>query len=168
MWTGRLRNFGFGLLLLGVVVALLLTWLLFNFLVFGIVGSTVAVMLILAWVTWDGMRQSSPESLAARGITPDDDTLRIIDPGLRREGSAFGPSVGRRGPSASRGRVRSVTPPGRSRLSAVPPTSPTKAPATKGPATKAARVGRGRKRGEPLQSDGTITLDSERQASGID
>ena len=70
MWTGRLRNFGFGLLLLGVVGALLLTWLLFNFLVFGIVGSTVAVMLILAWVTWDGMRQSSPESLAARGITP--------------------------------------------------------------------------------------------------
>jgi probable Rubsico expression protein CbbX len=178
MWTGRLRNFGFGLLLLGVVGALLLTWLLFNFLVFGIVGSTVAVMLILAWVTWDGMRQSSPASLAARGITPDDDTLRIIDPGLRREYSAFVPSVGRRGPSASRGRVRSVTPPGRSRLSAVPPTSPAKAPATKAPATKAlaakapatktARVGRGRKRGETLQSDATITLDSERQASGID
>ena len=172
MWTGRLRNFGFGLLLLGVVGALLLTWLLFNFLVFGIVGSTVAVMLILAWVTWDGMRQSSPESLAARGITPDDDTLRIIDPGLRREYSAFVPSAGRRAPSASRGRVRSVTPPGRSRLSAVPPTSPTKAPATKapdeGPATKTARVGRGRKRGETLQSDATITLESERQASGID
>jgi len=168
MWTGRLRNYGFGLLLLGLVGALLLTWLLFNFLVFGIVGSTVAVMLILAWFTWDGMRQSSPESLAARGITPDDDTLRIIDPGLRREFSGLVPSVGRRGPSASRGRVRSVTPPGRSRLSAVPPTSPTKTAATKTPATKAARVGRGRKRGETLQSDATITLESERQASGID
>ena len=173
MWTGRLRNFGFGLLLLGVVGALLLTWLLFNFLVFGIVGSIVAITLILSWVTWDGMRQGTPESLAARGITPDDDTLRIIDPGLRREYSAFVPSAGRRGPSASRGRVRSVTPPGRSRLSAVPPTSPTKTPATKtpatkGPATKTARVGRGRKRGETLQSDATITLDSERQASGID
>jgi probable Rubsico expression protein CbbX len=173
MWTGRLRNFGIGLLLLGLVGALLLTWLLFNFLVFGIVASSVAVMLILAWVTWDGMRQSSPESLAARGISPDDDTLRIIDPGLRREYSAFAPSVGRRGPSVSRGRVRSVTPPGRSRLSAVPPTSPTKTPATKTPATKTpatktARVGRGRKRGETLQSDATITLESERQASGID
>jgi len=172
MWTGRLRNFGFGLLLLGVVGALLLTWLLFNFLVFGIVGSTVAVMLILAWVTWDGMRQSSPESLAARGITPDDDTLRIIDPGLRREYSAFVPSIGRRGPS-SRGRVRSVTPPGRSRLSPLPPANPTKtagtkAHGTKTPATKAARVGRGRKRGETLQADATITLESERQASGID
>ena len=168
MWTGRLRNFGFGLLLLGVVGALLLTWLLFNFLVFGIVGSIVAITLILSWVTWDGMRQGTPESLAARGITPDDDTLRIIDPGLRREYSAFVPSAGRRGPSASRGRVRSVTPPGRSRLSAVPATSPTNTPATKGPATKTARVGRGRKRGETLQSDATITLDSERQASGID
>ena len=173
MWTGRLRNFGFGLLLLGVVGALLLTWLLFNFLVFGIVGSIFAITLILSWVTWDGMRQSSPASLAARGITPDDDTLRIIDPGLRREYSAFVPSAGRRGPSASRGRVRSVTPPGRSRLSAVPPTSPTKSPATKSPATKTpatktARVGRGRKRGETLQSDATITLESERQASGID
>ncbi len=152
---------------------MLLTWLLFNFLVFGIVGSIVAITLILSWVTWDGMRQTTPENLAARGITPDDDTLRIIDPGLRREYSAFVPSAGRRGPSASRGRVRSVTPPGRSRLSAVPPTSPTKSPATKSPATKTpatktARVGRGRKRGETLQSDATITLESERQASGID
>ena len=96
-----------------------------------------------------------------------------MDPGLRREYSAFVPSAVRRGPSASRGRVRSVTPPGRSRLSAVPPTSPTKSPATKSPATKTpatktARVGRGRKRGETLQSDATITLESERQASGID
>jgi hypothetical protein len=168
MWTGRLRNFGFGLLLLGLVGALLLTWLLFNFLVFGIVGSIAAVLLIASWVTWDAVRQSTPESLAARGITPDDDTLRIIDPGLRREFSGLVPSVGRRGPSASRGRMRSVTPPGRSRLSAVPPTSPTKTLATKTPATKTARVGRGRERGETLQSDATITLEGERQASGID
>jgi probable Rubsico expression protein CbbX len=168
MWTGRLRNFGLGLLLLGLVGALLLTWLLFDLLVFGIVGSTAAVILIASWVTWDAVRQSTPESLAARGITPDDDTLRIIDPGLRREFSGMVPSVARRGPSASRGRVRSVTPPGRSRLSAVPPTSPTKTAATRIPATKAARVGRGRKRGETLQSDATVTLESERRASGID
>ncbi len=54
--------------------------------------------------------------------------------------------------------MRSVTPPGRSRLPAAAPTA----------ATKTARVGRGRKRGETLQSDATITLESERQASGID
>jgi probable Rubsico expression protein CbbX len=167
MWTGRARNFGFGLLLLGLVGVLLLTWLLFNVIVFGIVSSTVAITLILAWVTWDGMRQTTPESLAARGVTPDDDTLRIIDPGLRREYSAFVPSVGGR-PPGRRGPVRSVTPPGRSRLSAIPPTTPTKTGPTKAGPTKATQSRRARRRSETLQSDATITLDSERQASGID
>jgi probable Rubsico expression protein CbbX len=167
MWTGRARNFGFGLLLLGLVGVLLLTWLLFNVIVFGIVSSTVAITLILAWVTWDGMRQTTPESLAARGVTPDDDTLRIIDPGLRREYSAFVPSVGGR-PPGRRGPVRSVTPPGRSRLTAIPPTTPTKTGPTKAGPTKATQSRRARRRSETLQSDATITLDSERQASGID
>jgi probable Rubsico expression protein CbbX len=167
MWTGRARNFGFGLLLLGLVGVLLLTWLLFNVIVFGIVSSTVTITLILAWVTWDGMRQTTPESLAARGVTPDDDTLRIIDPGLRREYSAFVPSVGGR-PPGRRGPVRSVTPPGRSRLSAIPPTTPTKTGPTKAGPTKATQSRRARRRSETLQSDATITLDSERQASGID
>jgi probable Rubsico expression protein CbbX len=168
MWTGRLRHFGIGLLLLALVGALLLTWLLFNIIVFGIVGSTVAVILVLAWVTWDGLRQTTPESLAARGLNPDDATLQIIEPGLRREYSAFVPSVGRRGPSVSRGRVRSVTPPGRSRLPPAAPTTSTKAAATRTAATKTARTRRGRRRNEALQSDATITLESERQASGID
>jgi probable Rubsico expression protein CbbX len=158
MWTGRLRVFGFGFLLLGLVGALLLIWLLFNIIVFGIVGSTVGVILVLAWVTWDGMRQTTPESLTARGLNPDDASLQIIEPGLRREYSAFVPSAGRGGTSVSRGPVRSVTPPGRSRLPAAAPTA----------ATKTARTRRGRRRSETLQSDATITLESERQASGID
>jgi probable Rubsico expression protein CbbX len=157
MWTGRLRYFGFGIFLLGLVGALLLTWLLFSLLACGIVGSIIAVSLVLAWVTWDGMRQTTPSSLAARGINPDDDTLRIVDPGLRREYSAFVPGIGR-WPSANRGRVRAATPPGRSRLPAAGP----------GAATKRARSGRGRRRGETLQADATITLEGERQASGID
>src|ERR1700689_379350 len=126
MWTGRLRHFGIGFLLLALVGALLLTWLLFNIIVFGIVGSTVAVILVLSWVTWDGLRQTTPENLAARGLNPDDDTLQIIEPGLRREYSALVPSAVRRGPSVSRGRVRAVTPPGRSRLPAAAPTAATK------------------------------------------
>ncbi len=81
-----------------------------------------------------------------------------MDPGLRREFSPFAPSAVRRAPSVSRSRVRSVTPPGRSRLPAAAPTA----------ATKPARTGRARRRGETLQSDATITLESERQASGID
>jgi probable Rubsico expression protein CbbX len=157
MWTGRLRYFGFGLLLLGLVGALLLTWLLFSLVAFGIVGGIIAVSLVLAWVTWDGMRQTTPSSLAARGLNPDDDTLRIIDPGLRREYSAFVPGIGR-GPSVNRGRVRAVTPPGRSRLSASGP----------GAVTQPARSGRGRRRGETLEADATVTLESERRASGID
>jgi probable Rubsico expression protein CbbX len=157
MWTGRLRYFGFGLLLLGLVGALLLTWLLFSFLALGIVGSIIALSLVLTWLTWDGMRQTTPSSLAARGINPDDDTLRIIDPGLRREYSAILPGIGRE-PSANRGRVRAVTPPGRSRL-------PVPGPGT---AAKPARSGQRRRRGETLEADATITLQSERQASGID
>jgi probable Rubsico expression protein CbbX len=154
-----MRNLGIGFLLLALVGALMLTWLLFNIIVFGIVGSTVGVILVLAWVTWDGLRQTTPENLAARGLNPDDATLQIIEPGLRREYSAFVPSVGRRGPSVSRGRVRAVTPPGRSRLPAAAPKAAT---------TKTARTRRGRRRSETLQSDATITLESERQTSGID
>ena len=158
MWTGRLRHFGFGFLLLGLVGVLLLTWLLFNIIVFGIVGSTVGIIVVLSWVTWDGMRQTTPENLAARGLNPDDATLQIIEPGLRREYSAFVPTAARRGPTVSRGPVRSVTPPGRSRLPAAAPPA----------GTKTARTRRGRRRSETLQSDATITLESERQASGID
>jgi probable Rubsico expression protein CbbX len=161
MWTSRLRYFGFGLLLLGLVGALLLTWLLLSLLAFGIVGGLIAVSLVVALATWDTMRQTTTASLAARGINPNDDTLRIMDPGLRREFAAFIPAVGRR-PSASRGRVRAVTPPGRSRL---PAPGPAAGPGT---VTKPARSGRGRSRGETLEADATITLESERQASGID
>ena len=137
---------------------MLLTWLLLNVIAFGIVASTVAVLSVLYLVTWDGLRQTTLENLAARGINPDDHALKIMDPGLRREFSPFIPSAIRRGPSVGRGRVRSVAPPGRSPLPAAAPTA----------ATKTARVGRGRKRGETLQSDATITLESERRASGID
>jgi probable Rubsico expression protein CbbX len=157
MWTGRLRYFGFGLLLLGLVGALLLTWLLLSLPAFGIVGGLIAVSLVVALATWDAMRQTTLSSLAARGINPDDDTLRIMDPGLRREYSAFIPAGGRR-PSASRGRVRAVTLPGRSRLPAP----------DAGVVTKPARSRRGRRRGETLEADATVTLESERQASGID
>src|SRR3984957_10665389 len=110
MWTGRLRYFGFCPPLLGLVGVLLLTWLLFNSIVFGIVGSTVGLIVVLSWVTWDGMRQTTLENLAARGLHPDDATLQIIEPGLRREYSGFVPTAVRRGPSVIRGRAGPVTP----------------------------------------------------------
>ena len=112
---------------------------------------------MLGWVTWDGMRQTTPESLAARGVNPDDDTLRIMDPGLRREFSAF-PPAHRPAAVRQRSRMRAVTPPGRSRLS-----GSRRPPRRRPPGADAHR-----RRGETLQSDATITLESERQASGID
>jgi probable Rubsico expression protein CbbX len=156
MWTGRLRYFRFGLLLLGGLGALLLTWLLSNVLVLSVFGSAAVFFALLFWVIWDGVRQTSPESLAARGASTNDHALQIMDPGLRREYAPFVPFVGR-GPSARRSR-RAVAPPRRSRPPAAPPTA----------ATKSARSGRARRRGEALQPDATITLETERQASGID
>jgi probable Rubsico expression protein CbbX len=158
MWTGRLRYLGFGLLLLGLVGVLLLTWLLFSLPIFVFAVSTVVITLVLFAITWDGVRQTSLSELAARGINPDDSNLQIIDPGLRRGYSPFLPPVLRRGPTVSGGRVRSVSPPRRSRLPAAAPAA----------APKAIRSGRAHRRGEILQSDATITLEGERQASGID
>jgi probable Rubsico expression protein CbbX len=159
MRTGRLRYYGFGLLLVGLTGVLVLVWLMFNLQIFGLAAGTVVIGSLLFVVTWDVMRQSSPESLAARGIRPEDGNLRVMDPGLRREFSPMLlPSGVRRGPTANRSRVRTVSPPGRSRLATAPPAA----------TAKAARGGRSRRRNETLQPDATITLESERQASGID
>jgi probable Rubsico expression protein CbbX len=164
MRTGRLRYFGWGLLLLGLAGVLTLVWLMFDLPIFGVAVGTLAVGSLLYVVTWDVMRQSSPASLAARGVIQDDRNLRVMDPGLRRDFSFTLLSSGvRRGPSASGGRVRAASPPGRSR----PPTGPPAATA-KAATTKAAGSGRTHKRAETLQPDATITLDSERQASGVD
>jgi probable Rubsico expression protein CbbX len=157
MWTGRLRYFGFGLLLLGLAGALLLAWLLFTHVIFGIAASIVAISLVLFAVTWDGLRQTTPANLAARGVIPDDQSLRILDPGLRREYSSMTPSTVRRGASPGRSRVRVAPSPGR-RRPATPP----------GAMAKPARSGQTRKRGVTLPPDATITLESERRASGID
>ena len=157
MLNGRLRNYGYGLLLLGLIGALLLTWLLFNVVVLSVFGSATLFFLLLSWVIWDGVRQTSPESLAARGASANDDALKIMDPGLRREYAPFVPFAGR-AQSARRSRVRAVAPPRPSRPAAAPSAV----------ATRTARSARARRRGETLQADATVTLESERQASGID
>ena len=102
------------------VGALLLTWLLFNVVVFSVFGSAGVFFLLLSWVIWDGVRQTTPESLAARGATLNDDAVLIMDPGLRREFAPFVPFAGR-APAARRSRVRAVSPPRRSRPPAAPP-----------------------------------------------
>ncbi|HEX4092468.1 MAG TPA: AAA family ATPase [Trebonia sp.] len=142
---------------------MLLSWLLFDLPIFMFTASTLVTTLVLFVVVWDGLRQTSLTSLAARGIQPNDDNLRIMDPGLRREFSPFLPPLLRRGPTVSGGRMRAVSPPGRRRRPAAPP-----AVRPRDVRPRDVRSGRARRRAEVLEADDTITLESERQASGID
>jgi probable Rubsico expression protein CbbX len=156
MWNGRPLYLRLGLPLVVVAVVLALTWVFGNILAFGIVASTIVLGFMLGMVMWDGMRQTTTENLAAQGISPHDASLPVMDPGLRREFGYFLLPNLRRTPIPHRSPLRSVTPPGRSRLAAAPG------------GAQARRSARARKRGDLLQSGDTITLEAERQASGID
>ena len=159
MWTGKLRHSQLGLLLLGII-GVLLAWLLLNHAVFAVIACTAAFLLVIFVVAWDGWRQTTVSNLTSRGIFPDGRSLRVMDPGLRREYSPFVPSVARRGVSTTRNRLRSSPPAARSR----PPAAPA-APAA--PMKKAPRSGRARQRSE-LPPDATVSIASERRVAGID
>ena len=70
MRAARLRYSGFGILLLGVTVALLMAWRSSHILFAIVVGSIVLFVAVLL-VARDGWRQTSPESLTSRGFRPD-------------------------------------------------------------------------------------------------
>src|ERR1700753_1698928 len=70
MRTTRLRYFGLGLLLPAVAVALLMTWRLSHVL-FGIVIGFICLVVMVLALARDGWRQTSPDSLHARGFAPD-------------------------------------------------------------------------------------------------
>src|ERR1700733_9724190 len=155
MWTTKLRYYGLGILLAGVVVALLVAWRVNHVLFGSIVGSValIALSLALLAVARDGWRQTSPDSLSSRGFRPGSIRgVTVIDPGLRRDYAPMIPA------SVSR------------RIAGNPKHRPATAMATrsKGPAvpsaaeTKPARSGRGRRRNETLQPDAPITLADER------
>src|ERR1022692_14983 len=155
MWAARLRYSGLGIFLLGVTAALLATWRL-SHLLFGIVAGFIVIMLPLLLAGRDTWRQTSPQSLAARGITPDSvGRLDTMDPGLHRDMVGIFPAsvIGR----TSSPRIR---PPAATRTR--PPAAPLAA------MTKPGQSGRTRRRNETLQADATITLAAERQAAGID
>jgi probable Rubsico expression protein CbbX len=161
MWTTRLRYSGLGILLVGVVVALLVAWRVNHVLFGSIVGSIafIALSLALLAVARDGWHQTSPDSLSSRGFRPGSVRgVTVMDPGLRRDYSPMIPA------SVSR------------RIAGNPGHRPAAAMATrsKGPAvvsaaeTKPARSGRARRRNETLQPDDTVSLAEERRAAGID
>jgi probable Rubsico expression protein CbbX len=147
MWAGRLRYSGLGVLLLGVAVGLLTVWLQLSHVLFAAAVGFLLLLAAMYLLARDGWRQTSPESLAARGVTPHSDQGLDMDPGLRRDIAPIIPTpVGRR--VASTGPRRPAAPPARK--------------------TKRARSRRTRRRDETLQPNATITLVSERQTAGID
>ena len=152
MWRTRLRYPALGILLLGVIAALLLAWRLSPVLL-GIVAGFIVLCVTLVWLARDGWRQTSPENLGSRGFRPGSVRgIGVMDPGLRRDDAPMIPAaVSRRISGDHIGR------PAVSRADAKPMGVP-----------EPARRSRGRRRNETLQPDATITLAAERRAAGID
>jgi probable Rubsico expression protein CbbX len=164
MWTARLRYLGLGLLLLTLTGASLLAWPRLNHAVFAIAAISVAALVLLCVVSWEGLRQTSRSSLMSRGIDPDDSNPALYDPGLRREWAPIlRTPVGLRMPRKQI-RHRAVPAAARSR-----PAAPAPAPVRMQPAKiKSARSGQPRRRGEMLPPDATVTFASEQREAGID
>ena len=154
MRSTRLRYSTLGILLLGVIAALLWTWQVSHvwFVWLAVVVGIVVLSVVLVMLTRDGWRQTSPASLNSRGYRPG---VSVMEPGLRREYSPILPAAVTRRRTATRAPRPAVRP-------AVRPAAPPTAAATP------ARSGRGRRRNEALQPDATITLAAERRAAGID
>ena len=147
MWTARLRYSGLGIFLLGVAVALLMAWWL-NHALFEVAAGLIFVILTALLIGRDTLRQTSPESLASRGVTPNSvRRVEMMDPGLRRD------LVGKL-PAAAIRRMSST----RTRRPAAPSAA----------ITKPARSARTRRPNETIQPDATITLAAERRSAGID
>jgi probable Rubsico expression protein CbbX len=169
MRTVRLRYTGLGILLLGVIAALVMAWRVSHIL-FGITVGLIALCVSVLVVARDGWRQTSPENLTSRGIFPDSPASSITEPGLRREWAPLLPPPITRGMSPARlGPVRSPS----ARSTAMKHTA-MKSTAMKSAAMKSAagagpaQSGKRRRRNDTLQPDATITLIDERQAAGID
>jgi probable Rubsico expression protein CbbX len=153
MWSTRLRHSALGIVLLGVLAALL--WaLLVSLVLFVLLAACVVLLAGIVMIARDAFRQTSPESLNSRGLRPDvgvlDPVLRreiVLDPGLRREIVPLVPGAFTRRMTSTRTRG---------------PAGPLAAGA------KPARSGRARRRNETLLPDATITLAAERRAAGID
>jgi probable Rubsico expression protein CbbX len=155
MWNTRIRNSALGILLLGLIAALVMTWLASHVL-FGIIAGCI-VLSGGVWMIWrDGWRQTSPRSLNSRGFRPG---VTVMDPGLRREIVPLVPGPVYRRAGAARRRLSA---------SDRPPRPAVPAAAVAAPAAKPARSSRARRRKETLLPDATITLAAERQAAGID
>jgi probable Rubsico expression protein CbbX len=154
MWTTRMRKSALGILLLGVIAGLLLTWRLNHvwFASFAIAVGIIVLSAAIVGLARDGWRQTSGENLSSRGFRPGTVSgMGVMDPGLRRDYSPIRPAVVTRRRTGTRAPRRAV---------------PSKVPSAA--AAKPARSGGPRRRKETLLPDATITLAAERRAAGID
>jgi probable Rubsico expression protein CbbX len=147
MRLAGLRYSVLGLLLLGLIAALLVAWQM-SHLFFGVAVIVLAVFLAMVPIARNVLSQTNPDDLISRGIMLDyADRFSTLDPGLRRELEILVPPVGMR------------------RKPGTQPTRPVASPATM---TKPARSGRSRRQNETLHPDATLTLAGERRAAGVD
>jgi probable Rubsico expression protein CbbX len=148
MRTARLRYSGLGLLLLGVVAALLAGWLRLSHEVFSVTVGVAVFFVLTLLMTRSAWRQTSPDNLTARGFSPGSAwDSNLMDPGLRRDMVPVVPAFGRRGITPVYARRPAARPAG---------------------VAKPARSGRTRRKGEALQPNATVSLLGERRAAGID
>jgi len=160
MWSIRLRYSALGILLLGVIAALVTAWLVSHVL-FGIVTGCLVLTAVMVVIARDGWRQTRAENLNSRGFRPGTSGIGVMDPGLRRDYAPILPAAVNRRMTSTRAR--------RPAVSSAAAAKPARRPAVPlAAAAKPARSGRSRRRNETLQPDATITLAAERRAAGID
>ena len=171
MRTTWLRYTRYGLILLLVTGALVVTWLRLSHVLFGLAVGMAAVLVGMFACLFDTWKQTTGEALASRGIYPESvRALPNMDPGLRREWSPMLPA-GRRtsGPrsvySKAPAPTRARRPSGGSAGSAVRVGRPV---ASSLPAQKPTRKRPSRRPGPVVAPDATISLAAERKAAGID
>jgi probable Rubsico expression protein CbbX len=161
--TARLRRPRLSLVLLVVAGALVLAWWQLSIQVFAIV--VIPAVVISAQVVWlrDAFRQTHPDELASRGIYPDDRSLPVYDPGLRRAWAPMFPA------SVSQRTTRRHT---RSSKAVRPGTRPAgrgPAPSALPPATfQPLRSAQPRQRTEMLAPDATVNFAAERREADLD
>ena len=174
--TVRLRHPGLSLALLVLLGALLLGWWRLSAPVFTVLAISAVTLTALAIGTWDAFHQTQPDQLASRGIYPDDRTLPVYDPGLRRDWTPMlSASVSQR-MTRRHTRPAKTTPSktirqgtrraARGPAPAAPSTGP---PAALPPATfQPLRGAQPRHRTETLAPDDTVNFAAQRREADID
>ena len=167
--TVRLRHPGLSLALLVLFGALLLGWWCLTTPVFLILAITTVTLTAVVIGTYDAFHQTQPDQLAARGIYPDDRTLPVYDPGLRRD---WTPMLSA---SVSQRMTRRHTRPSKTIRQASRPAGRGRAPAAPSPVTfqplRGAQPVRGaqpRQPAEPLAPDATVNFAAQWREADVD